>query len=537
MDNQEKMNPVEPENQQKETVSAEMLKEEYEKRSVLTTQGPLKKQRKSGSTIVKIAAVVLVIAVVVAAYFLIGRQETDQEIQTPVPEATADLRIQVIKRDFGEFDNVTVTLADGETYTIRSNMVVDQQGNVTGLQEGKTSNYEVVGNEAFALNPNLVYNMANFSTSMTAYRLVAEKVEDFSGYGLDEPAVRVVMRYRNGSTATWLFGSAVPTTEDAYYYMTEEGSGKVYMAYASQYEAFSAKLNYLHAVPVNAAITDSQNVQSLYVERPGEEPLEISVHELGDTDVSIATMIMTLPFENDVNAEKGEALFEAAIGLQMTAYAGTLEEVADVSGLGEDERTLVRITDKQGTVLEYWVGNVAENGEYTYVCIDDQSAFLAYTSSVEFVNKCTPQYVIDQFSGLVYIIRVNKLTSTTPEDSYEMEIKRTAGLNEDTTVETYYFDGEETEEKLFKSLYTQVIGSLVSKVSDDFHLTGETVMKLEYDLNVEPGKYVVEFITYDDDYYAVRRSDGLTVYLIKKDKVQTIVDAMAQMRNGEYTVK
>ena len=86
-------------------------------------------------------------------------------------------------------------------------------------------------------------------------------------------------------------------------------------------------------------------------------------------------------------------------------------------------------------------------------------------------------------------------------------------------------------------MYTQVIGSLVSKVSDDFHLTGETVMKLEYDLNVEPGKYVVEFITYDDDYYAVRRSDGLTVYLIKKDKVQGIIDAMEQMQNGEYVVK
>ena len=49
-------------------------------------------------------------------------------------------------------------------------------------------------------------------------------------------------------------------------------------------------------------------------------------------------------------------------------------------------------------------------------------------------------------------------------------------LNENTgkqeVIETFYFDGEETDEELFKDLYQVIIGAMFSKISDDWDIQG-----------------------------------------------------------------
>ena len=519
-------------------VSAELLEEEYEKRTVLSTSGPLKKERGRGGKGLKIVIAALVVALVVGG-FLYSRRAADEDaaLQASVtPAPSQDLRVKLIDKTMPDFDRVTVTLDSGESYTLKVTAALNESGQVTSLDEGADSPYQVVGRPEFALNPTRLTSLVRYATTLSASRLVAEDVTDFSEYGLDKPAVRVEFRYKDNSSVKLAFGSPVPTTNNAFYYLTVEGTGKVYMGYSGQYNLFHSTLNSLHAVPENTTITDATKVDSLYVERPGAEPLEIVHKEDSDNYLSFSAVQLVKPFVSEASSDRVSELFEGAVGIAIDSYAGTMEELQDVSGLDGEHRTLVRVTDDEGAVMEYYVGNVAEDGAHTYVAIDDHDVYLAKAETVSFVNKCTVQYTVDQFSGIVYIARVNSVVITTESDSYEMSIERKPG-EDDKEIEEYFFDGESVDEKTFKKLYQEVIGSMVSKVSDDFHLTGDTVLKIEYSLNVDPGTYVIEFITYDDDYYAVRRADGLTVYLIKKDKVAAIADAMEKMRAGEFTAK
>ena len=524
-------NRQEPE---KTVVSAELLEEDYQKRTVLAS-GDLKKNKKGGKgPKIIIAAVIaaLVLGGFVLSKILIKPDENEAEVK---PSATPDLRVQLLDRKLSDFDYVAITQRGGDKYTIDSHALLDDKGNIIGYESGATAAYELVGQPSFLVDPKQGYDLTKYSAALVAKQLVEEKVTDLSGYGLADPACRAEIHYRDGSQVTLLFGDPVPTMSDSYYYITMEGSGAVYMGYATHYNVFNSSKNARHTVPTNTGITSADNVQSLLVKRPGQEPLEITRKEVDESYLTVSTMQMVQPFVNDANLQTGGELFEAAIGIQLDLYAGTLEEVADVSGLGEDQATLVRVTDKNGNLLQYLVGNVAEDGEHTYVCINDTAAFLAKASTVDFVRNCTPQYVIDRFSGIVYIDRVNKVTVEAGGESYELAIERT--LDGETEVSKYFFDGGSIDDKTFKKLYQAVIASMVSKVSDDFHLTGDTVLTIRYELNVEPGAYVVEFITYNDDYYAVRRADGLTVYLIKKTQVQAIEDAMVSMRAGTFAAE
>ena len=523
---------MEKKDQENNVVSAELLEEEYEKKTVLSNSD-LKKARGRSGKGVKIALCVLAAVLVVGGFFasrLLNKDGGETTVAGPSP--TPDQRVELLGRRMSDFDYVVIHLKGGENYTIDSHALLDDKNNVIGKEAGADLIYELVGEPTFSVDPNQAYDLSRYCSSIVANRLAAENVTDLSGYGLSDPACRAEIHYRNGDTEALLFGDPVPTMNDAYYYLAVEGSTSVYMGYATHYKLFTATRNERHAVPANTGMTSADNVQSLLVKRPGQETLEIARKPESDTYLNVSTIEMLQPFKNDANLETAGALFEAAVGIKLEKYAGTLEEVAEVSGLGEDQATLVQATDKSGNVLRYLVGNVAEDGEHTYVCINQTDAYLAKSSTVDFVKDCTPQNVIDRFSGIVYIERVNKVTVETGSEKYELGIERT--LDGENQVSQYTFDGEKIDDKTFKKLYQTVIASMVSRVSDDFHLEGDTVLRITYDLNVDPGVYVVEFITYNDDYYAVRRADGLTLYLIKKNQVQSIADALASMRAGEF---
>ena len=54
--------------------------------------------------------------------------------------------------------------------------------------------------------------------------------------------------------------------------------------------------------------------------------------------------------------------------------------------------------------------------------------------------------------------------------------------------------------------------------------------------NVEPNELTIEYLEYDDDYLAVRR-DGLTLFLIKRDRVDSMINSLNEYRAGTFVAK
>ena len=61
--------------------------------------------------------------------------------------------------------------------------------------------------------------------------------------------------------------------------------------------------------------------------------------------------------------------------------------------------------------------------------------------------------------------------------------------------------------------------------SPDPALNGETKITLDFELLNNSGHYIVQFLEYDDTYYAVMR-DNATVFLMKQTTLQTMLDKL-----------
>ena len=77
----------------------------------------------------------------------------------------------------------------------------------------------------------------------------------------------------------------------------------------------------------------------------------------------------------------------------------------------------------------------------------------------------------------------------------------------------------------FRKLYQRIIGLTSSKLSEDYFLNGEVLLSVRYTLTSDPGELVVEYLDFDADYCAVRR-DGLTLFLMKKEQLETLLEAL-----------
>ena len=58
-------------------------------------------------------------------------------------------------------------------------------------------------------------------------------------------------------------------------------------------------------------------------------------------------------------------------------------------------------------------------------------------------------------------------------------------------------------------------------------------MTVTYTLNVEPYELVIEFMEYDQDYLVVRR-DNLSLFMIKRDKIDALAAALRAFDQGTY---
>ena len=85
------------------------------------------------------------------------------------------------------------------------------------------------------------------------------------------------------------------------------------------------------------------------------------------------------------------------------------------------------------------------------------------------------------------------------------------------------------DEKQFRKLYQQLVGLTNSRISDDYAIDAPVLLSVKYTLNVEPYELPVEYLDYSEEYCAVRR-DGLTLFLIKREQVTALMDALEQFR-------
>ncbi len=482
-----------------------------------------------------LVSLVVVLGIAVGIYYLSGVIKPEEEpiVQATLPPTNT---VKVVDREKKDVASVTIQVAGEEPYTVISNVTTTGAG-----EDVKYSyTYEIEGRPDFKLNTSTAESIIGYAANMTATQQIAEGVTDLASYGLDKPGVTATMKYRDGSQAVWHFGNKLMAGSG--YYMLKEGTSTVFAIYTSAYDSLNKALGKLYVVDMPVTFADMSAIQHLLIEQKGKETIELRYLEETENTFSISSLKLAQPIEYDAHSDRAGEILTACAALTVTGYAGEKSELPE-SGL-DDPRAKIYVTDGEGNKLSYMVGNYRDNGS-VYVQIDDTDAvYLADASTLTFLDNANVNYLVDQFANLVNIAKVTELTVSGNGEQYTMSIDRVPELDENgvqktatngrpATIDTYFFEGEVTDEELFKDLYQVIIGTMVSKVHNDYDYTGKVAVSVTYKLNEAPHEFTIEYMEYDDEYYAVRR-DNLTLFLIKQDKIDNLLAQMENYRNGTF---
>ena len=487
---------------------------------------------------ISLISLVLVLGLAVGAVFLADVIKPEEEV---APEVTLPPvnTYKVVDREKKDVESVTIQVAGNDPYTIVSNAAATG----TGEDVSYSYTYEIAGRPTFVLDQSLAGSIIGFAANMTATDLITENETDFAAYGLDKPSVIATMNYRDGTKAVWHFGNKVLTGTG--YYMREAGKSAVFVIYSSAYTSLNKPLNDLYVLSMPLIFEDYSGIDHLLIEQKGRETVELRYRQPEEDAFSISSLKLIQPIEYDAHGDRAIEILTACAALNITGYAGEKSELPE-AGLDEP-RAIIYASSADGLTLTYKVGNHRDDSK-VYVQVDDsETVYLADASTLTFLDNVNVSYLVDQFANLVNIQKVDALTVTVGDVSYEMTIERQPALDENGVQETdangnpktddiFYFNGEEAEDSPFRKLYQVIIGTMVSKVHDDHAYTGEVAARVAYTLNCEPYEFVIEYYEYDDSYYAVRRND-LTLFLIKKDRIENLAAQMEAFSNGTFAAK
>jgi len=96
----------------------------------------------------------------------------------------------------------------------------------TVVQKNEAGKWEIIAPQALRIDQDAISSMTSTLSSLNADRLIEEKAQDLSVYGLQAPALELIVRQKDGKTYRLLVGDETPTGGG--YYARLEGDPRVF---------------------------------------------------------------------------------------------------------------------------------------------------------------------------------------------------------------------------------------------------------------------------------------------------------------------
>jgi Ca2+/Na+ antiporter len=415
------------------------------------------------------------------------------------------------------------------------------------------------------INQNYVTNMINAIDEISATRMVTETPENLEDYGLAEPSAYLQATQTDGLTVTLQIGAEI-SGGDGYYALVNEDK-KVYLVdttYGSGLQYSDLDLTAVETAPTITA----ENIQHIDIEKRDDEDFELlydADNEIDNSGSGMLSWVILKPYEEGLAADSSKVseiqpnytsfnfitcvdysgedlslygLEEPMASINVGYYetrTETLDEPVVNPETGEEETEKTYYEDKE---FKVYIGNQDEDGNY-YVRKDDSNA--VYTMATDSVDKMLQVDAFSLISSFVCIPNIDKVDKISIEiegTNYTMEMKRTTGMNdagEEETKTTYYYNGKEVEEDVFKDVYQIMIAAQYdAAIKEDIVTDGEEpYMTINYHLIGDKEKTLTaSYLPYDDSFYIIKVADR-TRFFADKRKIDDIAKAVIAFKKTE----
>ena len=457
---------------------------------------------------------------------------------------------------------VNLELAKMDTTLIHSIRLVNQDTDLKLNLEGTLWRSETEPERP--INQEKVIDMLSLAAIVKAKKLIIELPEDPAEYGLTEPAIYFEALQTDGKVLRLNIGDKA-ITGDGYYAQVND-SETVYLLDTTYGTRMAYSDQEMTAIE-NAPVITAENIYHIVVEKKEGNNFELLYDKENKADKTGSGMfpwVVLQPYPEGYSADgsKVSELLPNYAGIKFVHnvdYSGKefgkygLEDPAAAITVGyyeqytktldkpeTDPNTGKEITEKTYTdekSYKIYVGD-RDGGENYYVRPESSSS--VYTMKAEAVDKMlqtNPFGVLTSFITIPNIDIVNKATIQIDGQSYAMEIVREITKDEagkEVTKATYYYNGKEVEEGVFKDVYQIMIGAgydkeILEPVKEDEFRPTLTITYLLTNGNTLTSSYM----PYNDSFYIVRTQDNPIRFFSDKREIDEIIHAIKEFKGME----
>ncbi len=428
-------------------------------------------------------AAVVVLTLLVAAYFLVPKLLAEKEDTTPITsdesgQQTSDSDYIINEKT----DDVeSVTFSTGEIiYTVKNGE--------TPTIEGYTSH--VIDNNSLL--------MALFNGTSVISSRTLEENGDLSKYGLDKEDKYVSVKLKNGQEKKVIIGN--PTNISGEYYARSAESNTVYViseTTATELLTHPQEFRNLDVVEIV-----NNTVSEFTVEKSGEKVLDvkyISTSEAGGQQIHVYELLY--PYTGVKANMDSVNMFCQALG-SVTATEIVEENPVNLSKYGLDKPYVLTVKDEKATST-IKMGSYAEDGDVYVMKGDVPVVYKAPCSFYETVKNLNADEFVDRFIHLFNVSDVSGITVRKAQENHSILINK---KSEDTY--DYKIDGKIKVKDNFTPIYTSIIGVTASSFMPGTEPGGEEYCTIKFDFNDKTSKSFTYF-AYDDRYSIVKADNGL----------------------------
>lgn len=474
---------------------------------------------KKKNTLTIILLLVLVIAMG-AAYFLLTKKGASDNTGDTT-EGADDKSVEL-----SEIANDQISELTFDNGTLSMTLVFDGE------------NWKNKDDADFPVNQAKANAMRSAISGLTATQTVTEAPEDLSEFGLTEPSLTASLTLTDGTAFSVKLGDKLATGEGYYAMVNDEQA--VYVVNNSVYNMYNIEESALiesesapsltadQITAISVLTKENGNFEARY---DADNPYDFSengmypwiVYQPYETPVYGDTTNITTLLENytsfsftkcvDYNAEDLSVygLDDPSAAISLT-YTVTPEEDADADAEGTTGAEEDQTQDAEPIIEEYhlFFGNTDENGNYY---VRQQGSNAVYTMSKSTAQTKLTVDAFEQVSKLPALIYISNCTGIDVEignETYQSVIEHKTVKDEDGNEETediFYYEGvEAADDSAYRTFYQELIGfKLDTVLTGEIDPNAQPFMTITFHKNTEErNEYKVEFLPYDENFYAVR---------------------------------
>lgn len=433
---------------------------------------------------------VIIVALLVGAYFLISRNKAEEETE----DNRAENLLKLTDYTSDEVESLKLQNPDGTFVIVK-----------------KDTEWTLSSPTDITADPSVLSSIVINAASLTADKLVEENAANLATYGLDKPII-ITLKLKDGTEKVLEIGNLTPTKSGHYARLASEN--KVYVLGSYSGDKLVVTRNDMRSKSIYSIASDTINYLSM--DRNGQN---VFASEM-DTNKNWS---MVQPIKGSMNSSALTPMLEAVASLSVTEFVE--DKPADLSKYGLDKPAYsLEFKTSDGKAYKLVMGAEKTKGSDIYVKLgDSDEVYLMSISAFTFLDKPLKE-IVDVFAYIVNIDQVKKIDLTMDGKTTNMtlDVYTDAEGKTDTDKDKFTVDGKDAsgkddkDKQPFRTFYQSLIGISLDEVDVNGIPTGAPEISINYTL--KNGTMKVDYISKDANYYYVVRNGEYAGILVKKNK-------------------